>query len=421
MKKDILIIACFIAAGIVLRLVWTEDMEWKDDEVWMFDHAQAAYKSGNWDITGMQSSAGIVNPGLSVWIFTLFGFFCSTPVGMARCVELINIFAILGFLFVAFKKIEGQERKIWLWGLALASVSPLAILFSRKIWEQDVIVLFSLITVGGNMYRYNRVGAFLWGLAGAMAGQVHMSGFFYSAGLFLFTVIYDKLSQNKTKYLWWLVGSAIGSIGLIPWLNYMHSHPHETTLKWEHLFQFSFYFYWLVDSLGVNIMYSVRDEFWELIKLPLIGFVPTYFIAIIHLFLAGTGIYLIKKIFNYVTVNLLVLKSKQKIKNYIRNLSLSEFYLWSVLLGLGVLLNFCGVITFQHYLIVAFPFSYIFLSKALISRPKLLLSVVTSQMIISISFIYYIHLNNGAVSGDYGKSYKIQIEKNLRSFESPSH
>ena len=385
-------------------------MEWKDDERWMFEHAQASFHSGKWVSVGMESSAGIVNPGLSVWIFTSLSFVCSTPIGMARGVELLNIITILGMVLFVLKKVDEKERKIWLWGLALAAVSPLAVLFSRKIWEQDTIVFFSMLTIIGNAYRNKRGGAFLWGLAGALIGQIHMSGFFYAMGMFVFTIIYDIINKRKTRWLWWIIGSTIGAIGMIPWITYIFNHPSPTSLQMIHLLQFSFYPYWFIDAHGLNIMYSIRKEFWELIKMPYIFGIPTYLVAVAHSFLAIVGCYSLKRIFLYVKNKIIPLKTKQSIINYIKNLTLLEFYLFSVLIGLGVFMNFSGIITFQHYLIVGFPFSYLFLSKILIRKKKLLISVIAAQAFITIAFLFYVHLHNGIITGDYGKTYQSQQE-----------
>jgi hypothetical protein len=408
MTRNNILLFIFILSGVILRLIWTEDMEWKADEQWMFEHAQAAMKSGNWDTIGMESSGGIVNPGLGVWMFTIFSFFCSTSVGMARCVEVINVLVLLGFVLFAIKRTTNYERNIWLWGFALASVSPLAVLFSRKIWEQDVIVLFSFLTIIGNAYRTKRLGAFTWGIAGAMAGQVHMSGFFYALGIIVFTMIYDAVTKTKTTYWWWITGSIVGGIGLIPWLDFILIHPQPKGLHWSHLFQFSFYIYWFIDAHGLNIMYSMRSAFWEMIKMPYIFGIPLYLLGFIHLFLAAVGVLTIKRIYHYVKDKIMHLKTKELMKDYISNLSLSEFYLLCILIGLGVFLNFSGVITFQHYLIVAFPFSYLFLAKVLMPYKRLLIVVITAQLIITVSFLIFVHIHNGITNGDYGKTFKSQ-------------
>ena len=68
-----------IIIGSVLRLIWIEDMEWKYDEWWMYTHAMLAPLEGIWQSVGMKSGAGIINPGLSVWVFSMIGYFVETP------------------------------------------------------------------------------------------------------------------------------------------------------------------------------------------------------------------------------------------------------------------------------------------------------------------------------------------------------
>jgi len=61
-----------------------------------------------------------------------------------------------------------------------------------------------------------------------------------------------------------------------------------------------------------------------------------------------------------------------------------------------------------HYLICAFPFQYIFLAKILEKHRRLFRSVIMAQMIITITFLVFIHTHNGAIHGDYGKTYHSQ-------------
>ena len=149
----------------------------------------------------------------------------------------------------------------------------------------------------------------------------------------------------------------------------------------------------------------MHGTFWEFIKLPYIGRVPLYLLGIIHLFLATVMVVVIKRIYHYIKDKILILNTIEKIKDYIKNLSLSEFYLLSILLGLGIFLNFSGVYIYHHYLIIGFPFAYIFLAKVLMPYKKLLLSVIIAQLIITISFLIFVHIHDGVIKGDYGRSY----------------
>ena len=44
-----------------------------------------------------------------------------------------------------------------------------------------VLPLFSLAMLAGWWHRRRRWGAFLWGIAGTLLGQVHLTGFVFAA------------------------------------------------------------------------------------------------------------------------------------------------------------------------------------------------------------------------------------------------
>ncbi len=399
-----------IAFGLFLRLVWVNDMEWKGDEQWMYNTAEEVAKTGHWRGVGMNSSAGVINPGFSVAIFSAMAFFVHTPTAMAACVQWINVIAIICFLLLITFKIEKDQRDIWLWGLTLAAVAPLAVLFSRKIWEQDVLPIFCFMVILGNVYRNKGWGAFLWGLFGALVGQIHMSGFYYAAGIFIFTLIYDYRNKLTFKWGYWLVGSIIGSIGLIPWVLYLVHNPQPRSLKIDYLWEFNFYIYWFLDSHGLNLMYSLKQYFFDFIKEPFIGGHATYLVAILNLALACTGFYTLKRVWGYVKTLFAYIKQKQLFAKLTTNLSSTNFYLFGILLGMGIIMNFSGIFVYQHYIIVAFPFTYIFMAKIFQNKKKLFMGIICAQLVLTVSFILYIHTHDGAKDGDYGVTYRAQVK-----------
>jgi hypothetical protein len=399
-----------IALGLFMRLIWTSDMEWKGDENQMYTMAHESINMGAFPKVGMESGGGIVNPGMSVGVFALIAAFTNNPIAMDRVVQVINVISILCFLFFIFQKIEAKERNIWLFGITLAAVSPLAVLFSRKIWAQDLLPFFSFLLIFSNSYRNKGWGAFIWGLAGALIGQIHMSGFFLALGLFVFTLVHDHYNKIKIRWVYWLVGSIIGSISLVPWISFLINNPQASKISFWHIFQFNFYIYWFLDSLGLNIYYSLRKDFWMFIKEPIVLGIPTYIIAIVHIFLVAIGILLLSKITAYISKIYHTFRQKNFIKQFFTGMSQTKFYLFAVLLGLGVFMTLSGTTIYQHYLICAFPLSYIFLAKMLQQHKRLMMSVIIAQMLITVCFLIFIHKNNGAMQGDYGRTYHIQIE-----------
>ncbi|MGP8214086.1 MAG: hypothetical protein ACLQQ4_00845 [Bacteroidia bacterium] len=399
----------FIAVGLILRLVWVNDMEWKLDEQCMYNSSMEVAKTGQWPEVGMVSGGGIVNPGLSVAVFSVMAYCVHTPAGMAGLVQWINVISILCFLLFIIVKIEKEQRDIWLWGLTLASVSPLAVLFSRKIWAQDVLPVFCFLVIWSNANRNKRWGAFMWGMSGALIGQIHMSGFFYAAGLAVFTIIYDYRNKQPFKWGYWLSGSTIGSIGLIPWLLFILKHPQPTELGLSNAFNFNYYIYLFLDSHGLNTMYSLHKNFWDFIKEPFILGHATYMVALLNVALACTGFYTAKRLWEYSKKISVYVKQKQLFSRLTVNLNSTDFYLLSMLLGLGILMNFSGLFVHPHYLIVAFPFTYIFMAKIFRGKKKLFTGIIFSQLLLTVSFLVYIHAHNGAKDGDYGVTYQAQV------------
>ncbi len=400
-----------IVAGLFLRLIWVNDMEWKSDEKWMYSNSQDVLKTGKLPAVGMQSGGGIVNPGLSVAVFSAMAYFVHTPTGMATIVQWINVISILCFLLFIIFNVERGQRDVWLWGLALASVSPLAVIFSRKIWAQDVLPIFSFLILLFHANRNKGWGAFLWGFFGALIGQVHMSGFFYAAGLVLFTIIYDYRNKLSFKWGYWLLGSVIGAIGLIPWLAYMSSHPQQNHIGWGHRFEFKFFILWLLDSHGLNIEYSLQKDFRDFVKQPYIGSHATYLMAVVQFALACTVLYTLKRLWGYIKNIMYWKKQKQLLDRLTLNLNSTNFYLLSILLGLGIFLNFSGTFFYVPYLIVAFPFTYIFLAKIFQLHKKIFMGIILAQLILTFSFLLYIHTHDGAKNGDYGVTYHAQVKE----------
>ena len=61
--------------------------------------------------------------------------------------------------------------------------------------------MFGLLVWLGWWRCDKRWGAILWGLAGACIGQIHMSGFYFAAGLALWTAIFaPKQTRGATGW-----------------------------------------------------------------------------------------------------------------------------------------------------------------------------------------------------------------------------
>jgi hypothetical protein len=81
--------------------------------------------------------------------------------------------------------------------------------------------------------------------------------------------------------------------------------------------------------------------------------------------------------------------------------------------GFGVLLTFSGLQLYPHYLIVAFPLTYLWLARVSLARPRLgrpiLAGLFVAYTLLSINLAWYIHARHGSPSGDFGVTYSHQL------------
>ncbi|SRR5579883_414072 len=407
-QLQLLVIILFLIAGSCLRLLWATDMEWKSEEKWMFEQAQQiASGTAPLPIIGMLSGAGVPNPGMTVWWFALIANFAHDPISMVRWVQSLNVLTIWLFFSFVMSQIPPNHRKPWLWGLAIASVNPLAVVLSRKIWIPDLLAPFCFLVFLGHWFRQKLWGGFLWGIAGAFIGQVHMGGFFLASGLLVWTVWHDYKHHTLKKIAWvaWLIGSALGSIPLIPWawavLPHMKHYRHSIVA----LLVPKFYLQWITTAVGVNLSNPLLKVFWKnFLFEPVIFGIPTYLMIPAHIFLLGIGLYPIYRFF----------KSR---RNSQSRDSVSEvqpelnFYLQALAFGVGGVFTLSGVNVQPYYIIVVFPFLYIWLALCYHKQVKLLAIIALMQLFITFTFLVFIHRTGGFPGRGYGIVYRLQVEQ----------
>src|SRR5262245_32522494 len=223
-------LAIAIVLGAVLRLIWVQDIEYKYDENWIFQQTQSSPEGGPFSWTGMRASVRVANPGMSIWVFQVPSKLIplNDPTDLARLVQLLSIAALVLLVWFALRVVPQAEREPWLWAIALAAVNPLTVLFQRKIWPPSILPIFCTIYLIAWFRRERGWAAFACGLVGACLGQIHLSGFFFVAGLILWLLLFDR---RRMAWLWWLAGSIIGAMPMLPWLHDLFLFGAEQALK----------------------------------------------------------------------------------------------------------------------------------------------------------------------------------------------
>jgi hypothetical protein len=400
-KRERAFLLSMLVAGCVLRVVWPADMEWKYDEQTLFWIARSIAQTGAWPELGMESGVGTPNPALSVWLFGAIAHAAKTPLGMVAWVQLANVATLIAWWAWVTRVVPAERRRPWLWGLALMAVSPLPIVFSRKIWAQCLLPPFTLLALAGHARRDRIAGAFLWGLSGALIGQVHMSGFFFAAGLLAWSVWSDR--GRDTRWLSWLLGTVLGAAPLIPWLIALLAGSAGPSLAWRP--NLKFYSQWLGIAFGIDLKHPLGEVFGtELVRLPIIGGVPTYGVAALHAFLIGTGLFALAR---WVRARGTKKRGTASMDSESPR-SEARYYVKAALIAIGGLFTLAGFATQAHYLIVLFPLPFVWMALAFANERRLLAAIVIAQLLISATFLGFIHRRGGAPEAEYGATYRVQ-------------
>jgi hypothetical protein len=400
-----------LIVGAVLRLVWVNDIEFKADEAWTFQQTRDVARSGPFPWLGMPCSAGFRNPGMSIWVFLLFGKVVGVaePTNLARAVQILSIVAIVFLVIFAWRWVGVDEREPWLWAAALVSVNPVAVVFHRKIWPPSVLPIFSLAMLAGWWRRERWWGAFAWGLVGCCLGQIHMAGFFFAAGFAAWALLFDR---RRVVWSGWLSGSLLGAVGMIPWLGYLFTecHGQPNPGRWVHLLEFKFWVRWVKEPLGFGLDYVLGDNFDDFLRYPVINGRPSYLIWFFQTLLTTVAVIL------FVRAGWCLLREHRPLLSTAIGDSPSAFTQSAALWGFGVLLSASSFYIQRHYLVVTFPLEFVWLARLALAptgrlardlRPgrALLLTLCLGQFLLTAQFLRYIHGNQGAKDGDYGICY----------------
>lgn len=418
-------LAAALVVGAVLRLIWGLDIEYKFDEQWMFERTQRAGVEEELPLHGMPTSAGFLNPGLNVWIFVGLArtFGVVDPPGLAKCVQIASILALLVLLLFAVRLVPREQREPWLWAIALMALNPIAVVYHRKIWQP---CLFPLAIAAFLIVWWKREkgwASFLWGLLGALLGQIQMAGFFFAGGFALWTLLFDRRS---VRWKWWLAGSVVGTLPLLPWLHYLATRPETEAVRNSSLWNLlvpKFWLRWLTYPLGLGANFVLGSDFRDLLRYPVINGTPTYLVGVLHLVLVGlAGLILVRG-------GRWAWAHRSRWRDVFTGQGSRTFLaLAAAAWGFGLLMTASTMQFHRHYMLVALPLPFVWLAWLALARkdtaeekpaprrrpwlpsPRATLAALcVVQGLISLAMLGYIHVNQRRIRGDFGVPYGAQI------------
>ena len=423
-----------LLCGGILRWVWIDDMEWKNDERWTYRMSQEVGRTQPWPPVGMPTSLGFANPGLSVWIFVPIGRIVDSPTSLAHTVVLLNMIGLIGFAGAVCAYLPFREREQWLWGLALQAVSPYAIRLSRKIWPPSILTPLLLLLWITHHRRQGRWGAFAWGIVGALIGQVHLSGWFIALGLVLGTVLAERLGRVARSRYWhfWMLGTVLGLASAIPFARRLvesPASPLDGSVSHSLLVRLFSCLYELAATATSVLPYSalgLGEQAPEYEMGPVIDGVSLHLPDLLSWF---TFVAITLRIVLRGYTDVLIPSLRWAWRTILRHArrgpdsndasielaraghetqSLTMFYLCSTIVIPGVIFILTTNVYFYHYYFVLCPFLFVLVAACLLPWRRLLLALVVAQALMSYSYLNYIHRKGGVVRGEYGLTYARQ-------------
>ncbi|MBI5793573.1 hypothetical protein HZA87_00590 [Candidatus Uhrbacteria bacterium] len=166
-----------IIIGVVVRFLALDAMEFKGDEFKAFALAAAYLQHGALPQVGLQSSTGLFNPPFFLVLLWPALLIRTDPVFVTGWIVLLNAAGILGLLLF-LRRLGGTLFSLS--ATAIVATAPWLFVLSRKIWAQDALFPFLILT-GWLLISYarDRRPWQLWSAAAGMAllTQLHMSSF----------------------------------------------------------------------------------------------------------------------------------------------------------------------------------------------------------------------------------------------------
>jgi hypothetical protein len=221
-----------VLAAAVTRFCWLDLMEFKADEAEasrLALHALGFTEPGVghfFPTRGLTSSIGVPNPPLFVYIVALPMAVVRTPIAAAALIAATNVLAVWLCYLVGCRY---YSRFTGVAASALFALSPWSIVFSRKIWAQDLLPLTTtlfLLELHALVVRRRPIAIFWLIVILAVATQLH-----FSAWVFLPIVVAAAVMARDALSLRWVaLGLAVAIALYAPFLiEHWHEVVHSAT------------------------------------------------------------------------------------------------------------------------------------------------------------------------------------------------
>ncbi len=216
-RREAIVLLLILLVAAVPRLARPDLTEFKADEARLLTLA-LNMSDGQFAWRGISSSVGFPNAPMSVWLYSLPLMVWPHPYAATLFTGLLSLAAVGGTYWLG--------RRYW--GARAASaaalmlaVSPWAIIFSRKIWAQNLLPVFVVgWAIGATLAFVERRRALiiLHLLCLAVAVQIHPA----AIGLIPATLLFLVVFYRRIDWRYLIVGGALAALTAAPFLWYLY-------------------------------------------------------------------------------------------------------------------------------------------------------------------------------------------------------
>lgn len=128
-----------LLAGAALRFSFFPYMEWKGDEQTAVALARGFLDRPELLPHGLQSSLAVYQPPLFIYVVALFWWLTPSPLGVNAWITALNCAGLVLAAAYFWRRLGGS---LGLTALLFFAVSPWAVIYSKKIWSQDLVLPF---------------------------------------------------------------------------------------------------------------------------------------------------------------------------------------------------------------------------------------------------------------------------------------
>ncbi len=263
-----------VLLALVVRLMFPSTFIFREDEARALEYALEVVRDHTFLTHTWPSNVGIVNSPIFVYVISVFAFVNPNPSFVTLCIILMNLAGVL-VAYRFFTRLFDSRAEARMSVLFLA-VSPMAVHYSRKIWDPAPLPLFSALLACATLSVLSTERskwAFAIPLLICFMAQIHQSAMFFGA-LIVLTL---ALHRPRLNYPSLALGIVAGGLVLAPYLAYFIGSGFEQLGDYYGRFgsrlpDIDVATNFLLDVTGQNIYGTTGRDIVSLLNWPVPGF-----------------------------------------------------------------------------------------------------------------------------------------------------